>query len=173
MKVIKRAIWIIIAIYMMILILGYVSTQQDSPEIILTRASIPGSPLFLNASASACMLIVLVANCITNYFPFRATVLSCLGVEYSEGVSLSIAFGFWISVTIISLVFPNVTGVLGLFGGLASVNICYLIPLYSYLTLSQDPITSLKNISAMIYFSLLIVAGWSSSIYALTELINY
>ena len=75
--------------------------------------------------------------------------------------------------------FPNVSNVLAIFGGIASVNIVYIVPrkfplkitdlcvlVYCYLKLRRedDPITSPKNLAAIIYFSLMCLIGWSSSL---------
>ena len=74
--------------------------------------------------------------------------------------------------------FPSVSNVLAIFGGIASVNIVYIVPckyttacitdpvVFCYLKLRRDddPITSPKNLAAIIYFSLMCLIGWGSSI---------
>lgn len=57
------------------------------------------------------------------------------------------------------------SNVLAIFGGIASVNIVYIVPLYCYLKLRRDddPLTSPKNLAAMFYFGLMSLIGWCSS----------
>ena len=64
-----------------------------------------------------------------------------------------------------SIVFPKVSNVLAIFGGIASVNIVYIVPLICYIRLRRedDPITSPKNLLAILYFSLMSIIGWCSS----------
>ena len=66
----------------------------------------------------------------------------------------------------VSIVFPNVSNVLAIFGGIASVNIVYIVPLYCYLKLRKEgePLTEPKNLAAIIYFAVMCVIGWCSSI---------
>jgi hypothetical protein len=56
--------------------------------------------------------------------------------------------------------------VLAIFGGIASVNIVYIVPLICYLNLRHegDSLLAPKNLSAIIYFSIMCLLGWSSSI---------
>ena len=78
--------------------------------------------------------------------------------------------------------FPSVSNVLAIFGGIASVNIVYIVPrkslllshlilsftttiVYCYLKLRRDddPLTAPKNIAAILYFGLMCLIGWGSS----------
>jgi len=56
--------------------------------------------------------------------------------------------------------------VLAIFGGIASVNIVYIVPLTIYFKLKRedDPYTSPKNLAAIIYFSIMCLIGWGSSL---------
>lgn len=56
------------------------------------------------------------------------------------------------------------SNVLAIFGGIASVNIVYIVPLFCYIKLRRedDPITSPKNLIAIFYFSLMSIIGWMS-----------
>ena len=65
---------------------------------------------------------------------------------------------------LLSIVFPNVKTVLGIFGGIASVNICFLIPLIVHVSLSKeaDGWKNKKNLGVIAVFGLYCVAGWLS-----------
>lgn len=56
------------------------------------------------------------------------------------------------------------SSVLSIMGGGCSVTICYAIPLYSYIKLSKKPWYACENLSPLIYFSFLIIMGYSSCV---------
>ena len=67
---------------------------------------------------------------------------------------------------IVSIVFPSVQSVLSIFGGIASVNIVYIVPLVCYLKLRHEgePLLIAKNVLAIVYFVIMILLGWLSSV---------
>ena len=68
--------------------------------------------------------------------------------------------------------FPNVTNVLSIMGGLCSVTLCYTIPgkfffpdttlVYCHVKLSDKPWTHIDNLSAILFFGVLIILGYCS-----------
>ena len=71
--------------------------------------------------------------------------------------------------------FPNVTNVLSIMGGLCSVTLCYTIPgkffqlfdtnlVYCHVKLSDKHWTHIDNLSAILFFGVLIVLGYCSVI---------
>jgi amino acid permease len=69
--------------------------------------------------------------------------------------------------------FPNVTNVLSIMGGLCSVTLCYTIPgrlfqyyntilVYCHVKLSDKHWTHVDNLSAILFFGVLIVLGYCS-----------
>lgn len=62
----------------------------------------------------------------------------------------------------VAIFYPNVSTVLSILGGLCSVSICYTIPLYSHLKLSEKHWTAWENLWRLMFFSCLIVIGYSS-----------
>ena len=82
--------------------------------------------------------------------------------------------GIFCAVTcFLSIVFPKVSAVLGIFGGIASVNICFLIPLIIYIQLRKegDHWTSPKNLLAIIVFGSFCVAGWCSVVSSIMNIL--
>ena len=110
----------------------------------------------------------LVANITLNYIPFRNSLyfMSTGKEEFSTKFNIICTACFQAATCSISIVFPNVADVLAVFGGIASVNIVYIVPLFCYLKLRRegDPLSAPKNVAAIIFFSTMIVIGWCSSI---------
>ncbi len=97
----------------------------------MLREHLPSlDPDFFMIAASATVLIVMIVNCVTNYLPFRSALFTLIydHDDISRKQNIIITACFYIIVTITSIVFPNVTSVLGIFGGLTSTSICYFIP---------------------------------------------
>lgn len=110
----------------------------------------------------------MVSNIVLNYIPFRNSLyFMTTGKEnFSTKFNIICTVCFQVATCSVSIVFPNVSNVLAIFGGIASVNIVYIVPLYCYLKLRHegDPLTSCKNMAAIIYFSIMCLIGWGSSI---------
>ena len=110
----------------------------------------------------------LVANITLNYIPFRNSLyfMSTGKEEFSTKFNIICTACFQAATCSISIVFPNVADVLAVFGGIASVNIVYIVPLFCYLKLRRegDPLSAPKNVAAIIFFSTMILIGWCSSI---------
>ncbi len=168
MTVITRSTLIVIFFYLMMSIFGYLSTLGETPEIVIVRKSILKPVDYFQVIAALALLVVMVANCVTNYMPFRSILYAmATGKEVvPQKWNFIITFSFFGTVVLVSLFFPFVTKVLGIFGGICSVNICYLIPIICYIKLRHegDPIVSLKNLSAIIYMVFLCILGWLSVI---------
>lgn len=64
----------------------------------------------------------------------------------------------------VAIVYPNVSSVLSILGGLCSVSICYTIPLYSWIKLSDKPWTACENLGPLLFFGVLILLGYASAI---------
>ena len=110
----------------------------------------------------------MVTNIVMNYMPFRNSLyfMSTGKEEFSTKFNIICTVCFQVATCSVSIVFPNVSNVLAIFGGIASVNIVYIVPLFCYLKLrhEDDPLTSVKNLAAIVYFSLMSLVGWGSVI---------
>jgi hypothetical protein len=60
--------------------------------------------------------------------------------------------------------------VLGIFGGFSSVNICYSIPVFCYIKLRHDAITTPKNMAGMAFMLFLCMLGWMSVVTTIMKL---
>lgn len=112
--------------------------------------------------------VVMVSNIATNYFPFRGIVIYLMTgkqeITTKHNVIITVLFQFCTG--LVAIIFPNVTDVLSIFGGIASTNICYIVPLTVYIKLRRpgESIFRPKNLFAIIYFCLLTAIGWLSSL---------
>jgi hypothetical protein len=159
-KVILRTGWSLSIAFSVITIFGYLSTLNITPPVIVTRPFV-GIPYF-QLIAQVAVVIMLSVKGLLLAMPFKLNLHTLItgNAEVSKKANVMICVLFWVVCCTVSIVFPNVEAVLGIFGGFCSVNICYLIPLYIYIKLRKDSIYSLKNVSAIMYFSILSIAGW-------------
>ena len=131
MKVISRSTVIVGIFYSIMAIFGYASTLGRTPEILIIRENLPGlsTDIFMMI-AKICVMIVMVVNCVINYMPFRSSLYMMIydHDDISKKHNLIITAVFFFFVTLIAIIFPKVTSILGIFGGLASTCICYVVP---------------------------------------------
>lgn len=170
MKIITRSIGLIFILYVLMATSGYFSTLNNTPEIVLSRdpPTEEWEVDWLQTIASILVLSTMVSNIVLNYIPFRNSLyFMTTGKEnFSTKFNIICTICFQVGTCSVSIVFPNVSNVLAIFGGIASVNIVYIVPLFCYLKLrhENDPLTSPKNLAAIIYFSLMCLVGWGSVI---------
>ena len=107
---------------------------------------------------------VLLVKMLTMVMPFKVNLYQMMygTPELTKKANYIICGVFCGGTCFLSIVFPKVSAVLGIFGGISSVNICFLVPLIIYVNLSKegDSWKSLKNLSAIAVFSLFCIAGW-------------
>jgi hypothetical protein len=117
-------------------------------------------------------MMVLLVKCLLMIMPFKLNTYQLLtGQSVVTTTANAVICGCFCIVTcVVSIIFPNIKAVLGIFGGLCSVNLCFLIPLYIYLKLRKDSIYCFKNMSALIYFSVLIVSGWVGALASIYDI---
>lgn len=72
MKVIGRSLLIDCLFYCAIALVGYFSTLESTPDLVIARPQIDGKDYFMTVSCLAVILVVLVSSP-ANYFPFKNT----------------------------------------------------------------------------------------------------
>lgn len=72
MKVIGRSLLIDCLFYCSIALVGYFSTLESTPDLVIARPQIDGKDYFMTLSCLAVILVVLVSSP-ANYFPFKNT----------------------------------------------------------------------------------------------------
>ena len=72
----------------------------------------------------------MVTNIVLNYIPFRNSLhfMTTGKEEFSTKFNIICTICFQVATCSVSIVFPNVSNVLAIFGGIASVNIVYIVP---------------------------------------------
>lgn len=76
------------------------------------------------------IMSTMVTNIVLNYIPFRNSLHYMINghMDISRKFNYICTFLFQTATCLISIVFPNVQSVLSVFGGVASVNIVYIVP---------------------------------------------
>ena len=132
MKIIKRSIILIFSLYVIMSLAGYFSTLNNTPEVILSRSppTLEWETDWLQTAASILVLSTMVSNIVLNYIPFRNSLyFMTTGKEnFSTKFNIICTVCFQVATCSVSIVFPNVSNVLAIFGGIASVNIVYIVP---------------------------------------------
>ena len=72
MKVIGRSLLIDCIFYCAIALVGYFSTLDDTPDLVIARPPLHGTDYAMTISCIAVILVVLVSSP-ANYFPFKNT----------------------------------------------------------------------------------------------------
>ena len=132
MKIIRRSILLVFVLYVIMSVCGYFSTLNNTPDIVLSRdpPTEEWQTDWLVTVASILVLSTMVSNIVLNYIPFRNSLyFMCTGKEdFSTKFNLICTACFQTATCSVSIVFPNVSNVLAIFGGIASVNIVYIVP---------------------------------------------
>lgn len=150
-------------LYVLLPIAGYLPTLQLTPSVIVTRPMPFGKDYFQILAVFAVMIVLLV-KMLANIMPFKTNLYQLM---YGEGemtpkANFVICSIFCVTNCYIAIVFPKIEAVLGIFGGVCSVNICFIVPLVIYINLRKedDPWYGFKNLSAIVVFSIFSVFGW-------------
>ena len=132
MKIINRSIGLVLALYLCMSIPGYLSTLNNTPEIVLSRDPFTSDWKHDWFEIACCILVlsVMVTNIVLNYIPFRNSLYYMVtGREnFSTTFNIICTACFQAATCSVSIVFPSVSNVLAIFGGIASVNIVYIVP---------------------------------------------
>ena len=132
MKIIRRSIILVFVLYVIMSVSGYFSTLNNTPDIVLSRdpPTEEWQTDWLVTVASILVLSTMVSNIVLNYIPFRNSLyfMSTGKEDFSTKFNLICTICFQTATCSVSIVFPNVSNVLAIFGGIASVNIVYIVP---------------------------------------------
>jgi len=119
---------------------------------------------------------VLLVKVLTMVVPFKVNLYQMCTGENATLLPNSWNYGIVTPLAIftcfLSIVFPKIQAVLGIFGGIASSNIMFFVPLYIYISLSNKSIWTIKNISITIFFSFMCLIGWYSAYISVINVIN-
>lgn len=165
LKVIDRAIVIDLSFYMTIACAGFFQMLNKTSKIILERDT--GSDLgvdYPGTIAIICICGSLFVSVPCSYNPLRIQLSSIIfdTEEFTQKQNYVMTIIFMLSTWFISIVFPNIDKMISILGGLCAVTLDFTIPLYCFVKLSDFKWTHYTNFLRIIFFGVLIVAGYSS-----------
>ena len=166
-KVIIRALLTDFIFYLLISNAGYFSQFNNTNDVVIVRPTLDGySPDYTNLAAAFAICIVLFAAFPSNYNPCRNQFFLLFYNEpnFSNKANFVVTLIFVIVTCSVAIFYPNVSSVLSIMGGLCSVSICYTVPLYAWVKLSDKPWFDMKNLAPILFFGVLIISGYSSVI---------
>uniref|UniRef100_A0A7S3MZG2 Amino acid transporter transmembrane domain-containing protein n=1 Tax=Strombidium inclinatum TaxID=197538 RepID=A0A7S3MZG2_9SPIT len=174
-KVINRSISVDFFFYFVIAAAGYFSQFDKTAQIVLEREFLPGKDMDypLMISIFALIVCILVAFPI-NYNPWRQQLFTnFLGMEeYSQTANAITTLLFTAFTCIVSILFPNISQVISIMGGLCASTMCYLIPLIILLKLSKKPLLSFEKIVGILFFGSLVTMGYLSVVVTVIEIVK-
>lgn len=140
-KVIDRAISIDLTFYAIISIAGYASCFDRTNAIVLERDRINGDTRtdYAILIAIIAIIVCVVVAYPVSYNPTRTQIASLVfGREtFSQKENWLMTLCFVYGTMTVAILFPTVDKVIGIMGGLLAPTIAYLIPMYSYVKLSD------------------------------------
>jgi amino acid permease len=140
------------------------------------RKEIPG---YEGKNYPILIAVISIIGCITVAFPcafnpFRQQFFfTIFGKEdFSKKENFILTFIFTSITLLIAFVFPTVTDIISILGGLCATSLSFAIPLYCYIKLSKDGLKNPKNICALLFFGVLILAGYASVILTVFRIVT-
>ena len=164
-KIAARSIFIDALFYVTVALAGYFSTYNKTPKIVLDR-SIPGddTPDPFTMVAQLGIVMVLFLGVPMNYNPFRNQVFYVFfgRDSYSQKENI-VCTSIFIAVTcFLAIVFPDVSSVLGILGGLNATSIQFLVPMICSIKVSGQPVKAPRNIIKILFFGFLCLVGYTN-----------
>jgi amino acid permease len=164
-KVAARSIFIDTLFYVTIALAGYFATYNKTPKIVLDR-SLPGddTPDPFVMVAQLCIVMVLFVAVPMNYSPFRNQVFYVFfGRDNFSQKENILCTGIFTAVTcFLAIVFPDVSSVLGILGGLNATSIQFLVPMICSIKVSGQPVKAPSNIIKILFFGFLCLIGYTN-----------
>ena len=161
-KVVNRSIFIDFLFFSTIALAGYFSTYNKTPKIVLDR-TIPGdnSPdLFLVLAQLVIVMVLFVAVPLTYNALRNQTFCLFFGRGNFSTKENIVCTGIFISFTcFVSIVFPNLSSIIGITGGLNATSIQFLVPMICSIKVSGQSVKAGSNIIKILVFGFLCLVG--------------
>ena len=161
-KVVNRSIFIDFLFFSTIALAGYFSTYNKTPKIVLDR-TIPGdnSPdLFLVLAQLVIVMVLFVAVPLTYNALRNQTFCLFFGRGNFSTKENIVCTGIFISFTcFVSIVFPNLSSIIGITGGLNATSIQFLVPMICSIKISGQSVKAGSNIIKILVFGFLCLVG--------------
>ena len=136
-KVINRAIFVDFTFYSIIALIGFFSEFQDTPQIVLERMRLPGKegpdvPILI-AIIGICITIILAFPLSWNPTRQQCAIIFFKRETYTNKENIFLTVFFVMMSWLIALIYPQITKVISILGGLCATTLDFLIPTYCYL----------------------------------------
>jgi len=125
--------------------------------------------------AALSIALIMVMSVPVNHHPFRSAIFCIIlgrKEDFSKKENIVATALFSLLTCTVAVLFPSITAVLQIIGGLCSVTMCYLIPTYAYVKLSKQRWYQMKNLLPLLFFGILIVIGYTSVIITFITIIR-
>jgi len=164
-KIINRSLITDCVFYSIIACAGYFSTFNGTSSIVVERKPLDGNVRdywMLVGALSICL--IMVASLPVNYHPWRYQVfLFCFKRDhFTKKENLIITVIFMTFCTLVAVVFPDITSVLSILGGMCSCTMSYLIPTVAHVRCSKVPWYHCSNLAPILFFGSLTTIGYLS-----------
>ena len=171
-KVAFRSCTINLGFYVVIILTGYLSSFDDTPDIIIYR-ELP-EPWF-NIPVIIAQILIACGLCIgipINYVPLRTAIFNQVydNSEYSFPRTLTLTIIFSITSCLLAILLPEINTVLSVLGGIGCVTTCFIVPMTAYLTVLHE--RTVSCIASLILCSVLVAIGSGSCINAIYKMIG-
>ena len=164
-KVITRSLLTDMFFYMIIGVAGYMSTFNYTQSIVVERPPLEGySKDYYMLVGALAICLIMVASLPVNYHPWRYQIfIFCFNRDdFNQCENAIITSIFMIFCTGVAIVFPNITSVLSILGGLCSCTMSYLIPTIAYVRMSKFKWYHHTNLLPILFFGTLTIIGYIS-----------
>ncbi|CDW85384.1 UNKNOWN [Stylonychia lemnae] len=173
-KIVYRSVTINTIFYLIIGLAGYFSTYEMTNKIVIDREPLIGQHIDLLLMIGRIMSVF--ALCIA--FPLKMIPLKQILIhqmyskehQMTKGQSILMSFGFVMLTSVIAIIYPNITGVLSIIGGLCSVTIGYVLPTICYIKLNSKKLSIFKKYFYIAFFGILAFIGYTSVILKIIQI---
>lgn len=170
-KIAFRSCSINLVFYLIIILSGYLSSYDQTPDIILSRP-VPSQfkiPVMIAQILISCGLCIGIP---VNFFPLRKAIFNqFLGdTAYSCKRAVITAVTFSVTSCLLVIVLPNINSVLSILGGFGCVVICFVVPMVAYINVLTE--RAVQVIVSFVLCSIVVAMGMGSCISGVYKIIG-
>ena len=165
-KVVARTVLACLGFYSLIATIGYLSTFEKTPELVVNRDPLTGERDIWMMVARMGIYISVMVGFPVNFNPFRNSVYHLVtgNTDFSVKANFLITTVTLVISTTVAILYPNIVSILSILGGFGSVFLCFFIPTTLHIKLSEHPFRHWTNLLPFCLFGLLCLAGWASGL---------
>ncbi|CDW87213.1 UNKNOWN [Stylonychia lemnae] len=167
-KLVYRSVGTNTLFFLSIGLAGYFSTYEKTNQIVIDREPLIGQLIDFPLMIGRIMIVIVL--CIAfpiNMVPLKQIMIHLIYSrkhQMTQGQNISMSLAFVMLTSVIAIIYPNITGILSIVGGICSVTICYVLPTMCYIKLNKEELSLCKKYSLIVFFGTLSLVGYSSVI---------